>query len=214
MSEGIHKSRAAQAYDEIEHRLVTLALAPGQLLQEQELADSLGLGRTPVREAVQRLAAQGLLRIYPRKGIQVEPLEAAAMARVLEARRVLERLLVVKAAERADQGQRQVLRELADHLEAAEGDTAGFFRLDRALDEALSNACDNPYLVQALLPLRVHCRRLWFRFQGAPEAGEAARLHASLARAVADDPGAGAITALNGIIAILDIFQGRLAASS
>jgi DNA-binding GntR family transcriptional regulator len=212
VSLGGKQSLAEQAYDELERRIVTLELPPGQLLLEQGLVDLLGLGRTPVREAVQRLAAHGLLRIYPRKGIQVVPVEARSMARVLEARKVLERLLVVKAAERADAATRAELVLLAGELERVTDDPQGFFRLDRRLDELLSLACDNEYLVQALAPLRAHCRRLWSLFRSDPDTGKAASLHAELARAVADDAGAGAIGALNGIISLLESFQRTLAA--
>jgi DNA-binding GntR family transcriptional regulator len=209
---GGRQSLAEQAYDELERRVVTLELPPGQWLLEQGLVDLLGFGRTPVREAVQRLAAHGLFRIYPRKGIQVEPVEARSMARVLEARKVLERLLVVKAAERADAATRADLLLLAGELERVKDDPQGFFRLDRRLDELLSQACDNDYLVQALAPLRAHCRRLWSLFRSDPDTGKAARLHAALARAVAHDAGAGAIGALNGIISLLESFQRTLAA--
>ena len=71
MSRTENRSLAEQAYDELERRLVTLELGPGQFLLEKELSKTLGLGRTPVREAVQRLAAHGLLKILS----QMEPVE-------------------------------------------------------------------------------------------------------------------------------------------
>ena len=208
------KSLAEQAYDELERRLVTLELSPGMFLQEKELAADLGLGRTPVREAIQRLAGQGLLKIYPRKGILVEPLRAESLARVLEARRVMERLLVVKAAARADAAQRRDLQNLAAGFTDAGHQPAAFFELDRALDDLLSEACQNPFLVQALAPLHAHCRRLWYLFRADLDTAEAATLHAHLANAVAVDDSAGAIRSLNGIISILEGLQARLEARS
>ena len=214
MNAGREKSQAERAYEELERRLVTLELAPGLLLLEQDLVGLLGYGRTPVREAVQRLAGQGLLCVYPRKGIQVAPIEAAAMAQVLEARRVMERLLVVKASERADASLRVQMRALAERLDRVLDDASAFFHLDRQLDELLCRACGNEFLVQALAPLHVHCRRLWYLFRAETDTREAARLHAQLARAVADDSSAGAIGALNGIISLLESFQERLASRS
>ncbi len=58
----------------LEEQLVTLKLAPGELIAEKDLMDKAGIGRTPVREAIQRLSAEGLLQVLPRKGLMVTPL--------------------------------------------------------------------------------------------------------------------------------------------
>jgi DNA-binding GntR family transcriptional regulator len=204
-------SLAEQACRELERRLVTLELEPGQLLQEKQLIDALGIGRTPVREAVQRMAAMRLLEVLPRKGLLVMPIRHAELGQVIETRRVLERLLVVKAAERASQAQRGGLRELAAALYEEPGGPGSFFHLDSKLDETLSACCGNLFLAEALRPLRSHCRRLWYRHRASLDVAEAARLHAHLASAVADGDGAGAIRAMNGIIGILERLHARLA---
>ena len=215
-------SLAEQAYTELERRLVTLELHPGQFLQEKNLTETLGLGRTPVREAVQRLTETGLLKIYPRKGILVQPVQAESLGQVLETRRVLERLLVVKAAERADEPQRARLEKLAGALDSA-SDAASdaahlqavtFFELDHQLDRLLAGACRNVFLVRSLAPLHAHCRRLWFLFRADVDMGDAARLHAHLARSVSVEDKTGAIRALNGIISVLEGLQARLQARS
>ena len=201
---GTPASLADQAYDLLEEQLVSLALPPGTRLREKTLGELTGLGRTPVREAVQRLAAQGLLQVMPRKGLRVTPIRRRDLERVLEARRVLERLLVVKAAERATPDQRLALRSLAGHLERMGDDLTAFLRFDRRLDELLASACANPYLVQALAPLHCHCRRLWIGQGSRPEASGSIGMHAALARAVADNDSAGAVRATNGILGMLD----------
>lgn len=215
-------SLAEQAYTELERRLVTLELHPGQFLQEKNLTETLGLGRTPVREAVQRLTETGLLKIYPRKGILVQPVQAESLGQVLETRRVLERLLVVKAAERADEPQRARLEKLAGALDSA-SDAASdaahlqavtFFELDHQLDRLLAGACRNVFLVRSLAPLHAHCRRLWFLFRADVDMGDAARLHAHLARSVSVEDKTGAIRALNGIISVLEGLHARLEARS
>lgn len=203
-------SLAEQAALELEHRLVTLHYAPGSLLQEQRLVDDLGLGRTPVREAVLQIARTGLLQILPRKGLVVAAVSREELVQVLETRRVLERLLVIKAAERADTEQRQSLRALALELARVQDDVDSYFRFDRELDHLLERCCRNPYLVRALEPLHAHCRRLWYLVAGQLDLDGAVGLHISLANGVADQDGSGAIRALNGIIAILDRQLGAL----
>ena len=126
-------SLAEQAYLILEEQLVTLRLAPGELIAEKVLMDIAGIGRTPVREAIQRLSVEGLLQVIPRKGLMVTPLRRSDLSQIMEARRVLERLLVVKAAERASTGQRQSLMALSAQIEAASDELEVFFRLDQHL---------------------------------------------------------------------------------
>ncbi len=197
-------SQAEQAFNILETDLVTLELPPGESLREQQLVERVGFGRTPVREAVQRLSSLGLLRVLPRKGLVVTPVKREELSRIVEVRRVLERLLVVKAAERATHDQRRALRGLAVHLDGLSDDLARFMRLDRHLDQLLLTACANAYLEQALAPLHAHCRRLWYMNLPHVDLSSAATFHAALARSVADGDGAGAIRALNGIMNILE----------
>jgi DNA-binding GntR family transcriptional regulator len=197
-------SLAEQAYRLLEAQLVTLELAPGALIAEKDLVDRVDIGRTPVREAIQRLSAEGLLQVLPRKGLMVTPLRRSDLLQIIEVRRVLERLMVVKAAERATPDQRQALLILGGHLEAAEDDLEHFFRLDRRLDELLEAACHNHFLVQALAAMHSQCRRLWYLHRERLDLTVSARLHGGLARAVAERDGSGAIRALDEIIAILE----------
>ena len=197
-------SLAEQAYRRLEEQLVTLKLAPGELIGEKDLVESAAIGRTPVREAIQRLSAEGLLQVLPRKGLMVTPLRRSDLIQIIETRRVLERLMVVKAAERATPDQRQALRILASHLDAAGDDLGVFFRLDHRLDELLEAACNNRYLVKALTAMHSQCRRLWYLHRHKLNLPWSAQLHGGLARAVADEDGAGAIRALDEIITILE----------
>ena len=197
-------SLAGQAYRVLEEQLVTLKLRPGELLAEKDLVERSGIGRTPVREAVQRLSGDGLLQVLPRKGLMVTPLRRSDLGRIIEARRVMERLRVVKAAERASEDQRHALRVLAAHIEAAADDLEVFFRLDRHLNELLEAASDNPFLVKALTALQSQCRRLWYLHRERLDLPRAAQLHGGLARAVAELDVTGAIRALDEIIATLE----------
>jgi DNA-binding GntR family transcriptional regulator len=204
------RSLAEQAYLALEEQLVTLQLAPSSLVQEKDLAENLEIGRTPVREAVQKLAANGLLKVMPRKGLMVAPVIRSELLQITEARRVLERLLVIKAGERADSDQRLALETLAVHIDESSADLESFLRLDRRLDELLEAACGNRFLVTALAPMHIHCRRLWYLNIGRIDLAESARLHAGLARSVARSDGSGAIRSLNGIISSLEEMVGAL----
>ena len=208
------RSLAGQAYLALEESLVTLQLAPGALVQEKELADLVSIGRTPVREAVQKLAAYGLFKVMPRKGLMVAPVLRSELHQIIEARRVLERLLVVKAAERADPGQRQALEMLSVHLGQSGNDLTAFLRLDRRLDELLESACGNQFLVQALSPMHAHCRRVWYLHHDRLDLSSSAQMHAGLAKSVAGGDGSGAIRSLNGIIAVLEDLVGAIDAIS
>jgi len=197
-------SLAEQAYRALEEQLVTLELAPGELIAEKDLMDMAGIGRTPVREAIQRLSAEGLLQVLPRKGLMVTPVRRSDLVQIMEARRVLERLLVVKASERATDDQRAQLRLLAAQIEAADGDMEVFFRLDQQLNELLQTASCNRFLVSALTAMHGQCRRLWYLHRDRLNLPRSAQLHGGLARAVATGDGAGAIRALDEIVAILE----------
>jgi DNA-binding GntR family transcriptional regulator len=197
-------SMAEQAYRLLEEQLVTLKFPPGELGADKDLMEKAGLGRTPVREAIQKLSAEGLLQVLPRKGLMVTPLRRSDLVQIVEARRVLERLMVVKAAERATPDQRQALLMLAAHMESSVDDLEGFFRLDRRLDELLAAACKNRYIVNALAAMHSQCRRLWYLYRHRLNLPLSAQLHSGLARAVAEGDGAGAIRALDAIIVILE----------
>jgi DNA-binding GntR family transcriptional regulator len=203
-------SLAEQAYRLLEERIVTLRLHPGELLIEKDLVEITGIGRTPVREAVQRLANAGLMKILPRKGLMVTSLRRSDLAKALEARKVLERMLVIKAAERGTADQRQALRILASHIDAAGADLEGFLRLDFRLGELLGAASHNQYLIQGLAAMHRQCRRLWYLHRSQSDLLRATRLHGTLARTVADGSGAGAVRALDEIIAILESLVNRL----
>src|SRR5579862_5579940 len=82
-----------RAYRELEEMIVTLQLSPGTILSEQTLAVRLKIGRTPIREALQRLARDGLVVIMPRRGIMVSEINLRLQLRLLEVRRELERLM-------------------------------------------------------------------------------------------------------------------------
>ncbi len=198
--EGILEPRAGEsqadlAYRRIEDAIVRLALAPGARVTEQELAARFGLGRTPVREAVQRLVADGLLAVYPRRGMAVADINPVDVLLALEARTALERVVAIAGARRATPRHRADLRRVAAELTAAAatGDVASYMRRDQDVDAALDAACGNPYAVRALAPLRTMARRAWFFFRRESDLAATAARHAAVLEAVAagDEAAAG-----------------------
>lgn len=206
----MHNSLADKAYQLLLEHIVTLRLGPGRLVVERDLVELAGIGRTPVREAIQRLAAVGLLQVLPRKGLMVTLLSRSGLVMMLEARKVLERLMVVKAAERATPDQQQALQTLATHIEAHGDNLQGFLRLNAQLDELLGLASKNSYLVGALAPVHAQCDRLWYMFRDEVDPSRVTYLHAAVASTVAAGYSAGAIRANDEIIATLENLVNRL----
>ncbi|MER8883864.1 GntR family transcriptional regulator [Mesorhizobium sp. M0902] len=176
----------AKAYRRLEHMIVTLELAPASFITEGALIDRLGLGRTPVREAIQRLAWEGLLEVRPRAGIAIAPLHPGDWLRVLDARRGIEVVLARSAA-------RFVTREAADLFHDAalamqkaviSENVFYFIQADKALDEALALAADNPFAARLAAPLQTHSRRFWFRYKADTGLAESAEHHVALIRSI------------------------------
>jgi DNA-binding GntR family transcriptional regulator len=190
-------SLTERAYRELEEQIVTLRLAPGSPVSEASLSKRLGIGRTPVREALQRLARERLVVILPRRGILVSEVNVRTQMRLLEVRRVLERLLARAATRRSEDGQRQQFAELAKGMEAAArvSDDLAFMRLDRAFNQLMLEAARNEFAHSAMALINGLSRRFWYiHYRQVADLPLAARLHADVARAVsrADEDGAAA----------------------
>ncbi len=201
---GAAESLAHQAYAVLEEQLVTLQLAPGALVSEGDLIRATGIGRTPVREAIQRLANQELLQVIPRKGLRVAPVSREDMLHVLETRKPLERLMVQRAALSARDEQRSGLSAIAREMAAAHERFGDFLRLDRQLDELIDDCAGNPFASRALAPLRSHSRRFWFFHRRQVQLSDAIAAHAQLARLVARRDANGAQKASDASISVLE----------
>lgn len=201
-------SLAEQAYDRIEAMIVTLELPPGLVFSEAELSQQLGIGRTPTREALQRLVADRLVIALPRRGMMISEVNIAEQLTLLETRRVLDRLIVTRAARLTNEGQRQRLQTLAAAIRdaARAGDLATFMHLDRECDSILESAARNPFAVRAGAPLHAHCRRFWYYFQQTGDLPEAAGLHGNLIDAVAAGDDTAAAEASDRLIDHLEVF--------
>ena len=197
-------SLAEQAYEMLENRLVTLELAPGSIVSEGMLIDMVGLGRTPVREAMQRLAYQDLIRVMPRKGLLIVPIEKADLLQVLQVRKRLERLTVRLAALNARDEQRSGLSAIARALTIAHDSFEDFLDLDHEMDTLLDASADNPYAAAAVAPLRTHCRRFWFANRNQLRLSDAIAAHSTMLRLIARRDYKGAQKATDGVIAVIE----------
>ena len=176
------------AYRQIEELIVTLQLKPGEVISEQMLSARVDIGRTPIREALQRLALEGLVTILPRKGILVTDINPRNQLLVLEVRREVERLLSRASAERATAAQRAQFVAIAAGMDKAarNNDAISFMRLDRELNVLLVEASHNDYAARAMKLLQGLSRRFWYmHYRMAADLPLCARLHAAQARAIA-----------------------------
>jgi DNA-binding GntR family transcriptional regulator len=183
------ESLTEQAYRAIEEAIVTLQLKPGAVLSEQALSATAGIGRTPIREALQRLAREGLVIILPRKGILVADLNPRNQLLLLEVRREIERLLSRAGAERATAEQRAQLQDIARGMDQAAraNDDIAFMRLDRELNSLMLDAAHNDYATRSAKLLQGLSRRYWYvHYRNAGDLPLCARLHAAQARAIAE----------------------------
>ncbi len=176
------------AYAHLEEMIVTLKLAPGAAVSEAELSQRLGIGRTPIREALQRLARERLVAIFPRRGIFVTDINVASQLRLLETRRELERLIARSAARRATADERDRFRALAAAFEAAAkaNDDVTFMRIDRDFNVLCSAASHNEFAAGAMSLMHSLSRRFWYlHYKQAADMPQTAKLHADIARAIA-----------------------------
>jgi DNA-binding GntR family transcriptional regulator len=177
-----------RAYRAIEEQIVTLQLAPGAVISEAMLSERLKIGRTPIREAIQRLARERLMVIMPRRGIMVSEINIQTQLRLLEVRRELERLIARNAAKRATAEERAQFASIAAGMEKAgrKNDETVFMRLDREFNLLGLQAARNEFAAGAMVLMQGLSRRFWFiHYKEAADLPLAARLHADIARAIA-----------------------------
>ena len=182
------RSLTDRAYVALEEMICTLRLEPGEVLSEGTLSESLGIGRTPVREALQRLAREGLVTVLPRRGVLVSEFNVKKQLRMLEVRRELERLMARSAASRATDDERARFEALARamHESADAGDDIRFMRHDREFNMLVSQANRNEFASEAISLMAGLSRRFWFmHHRQAGDLSKIARLHADIANAIA-----------------------------
>ncbi len=190
-STGEATSFADRAYFAIRELIVTLELPPGAVVREPELTEQLGIGRTPVREALRRLAQERLVEVFPRRGMFVTKVDVRDLARLCEVRLALEPEAARLAAERATQADLAELREVLAELDVRrKRDPRALIDLDERIHRAIYHASHNPYLAETLEQYYAHALRIWMVALARTDIGAAVSGHHAVLEAVVRGDGA------------------------
>lgn len=195
-----------RAYEAIQDMIVTGTLASNQLISESDLCRDLDIGRTPVREALQRLMFEGFVDILPRRGILVSAVDVMGQLELLEARRPLEAQVITLAAMRATDDERTRMRELADQIEnaVARDDRPQYQEINKQIHRTEAAAAKNRYLRSQIGLLHNLSRRFWYSIITERQIfSEAGRYHAATLRAIADKNPEEAVAHNSALLALL-----------
>jgi DNA-binding GntR family transcriptional regulator len=178
-----------RAYVQLRDRIVTLRLAPGTVLREDELMSELGIGRTPLREAIKRLALENLVAVQPRSGTYVTSVDASDIVHISEVRAELEAQAAELAARRMDAATRERAEALLAEVRELErtADADALMKLDEAIHRVAWEASRNPYLIETLERYFALSLRVWYVvLDRVPGLGAAVFDHARLLEAMLD----------------------------
>jgi DNA-binding GntR family transcriptional regulator len=198
------------AYLRIEDLLVHCELKPGAFVTVQELQDLTGYGRTPVHNAVNRLAADTLITIRPRHGLQIAPIDLARERLLLKLRRDMERFVIRLATERADLSHRnqilQLERALREGRETLMIDQ--FNKLDRRIDALILSAASEPFVAHTLRPLHTIYRRIGYIYHrqlpGQPDLTGSIDRHLAILQAILHHSVDDAVAASDALMDFMD----------
>jgi DNA-binding GntR family transcriptional regulator len=189
----LSQGKAAQAYREIERLIVFQEIPPGSLASESLLMERTGLGRTPVREALQQLARNRMVEIHPHKGVLIPPTSVEAQLRLLELRRVLEALAVRLACARATAEVHQQMSDMVELLAQDAFTLEAYAETIKDTHALIVAAAANDYLADAMAPLQGLSRRFWFThvIDQQTEITTGSKLHSQILQAIIErDPDA------------------------
>jgi DNA-binding GntR family transcriptional regulator len=151
-----------KAYRLIKEKVITLELPPSSVIDEQMLMQQLHLGRTPIREALQRLDAEGLVNIVPRRGTFVNDISITDLQKIFELRTALEGFCARLAAQRITEDQIERMESVLQDLdEVPDGDPRALMVIDKRFHRLLYAAADNEFLAETLNRLYDLSLRLW-----------------------------------------------------
>lgn len=157
-------SQSDEAYEILKEKIITLELPPASLLNEADLMEALGFGRTPIREALKQLSYENLVVIFPRQGTIVADVNVSDLQKIFEIRLELEICAARLAAERATDVQIAAMEALfADATATIQaGDTRQLISLDHAAHQLIAQAAQNEFLEEMLEQLYTHVLRVWY----------------------------------------------------
>ncbi len=179
---------ADRAWRQLEEMIVTLELAPGSVWSEAELSKKIGIGRTPVREALQRLEAEHLVVIVRRHGARIAEVNIEEQLLLLELRRELERLIATRAARRRSPAEKKRFEEFARELRriGRAKDVIGFLRLHNRAWRFAAACARNRFAGAAMAPCVSMSHRFYFlHYRHVNDVHLATRFHADVMELVA-----------------------------
>ncbi|MEX2575647.1 MAG: GntR family transcriptional regulator [Halofilum sp. (in: g-proteobacteria)] len=206
------ESKAQAAHRMIEEMIVTLELPPGIRISESSMSKRLGIGRTPVREALQRLARERSITILPRSGAVITDIDVGEHFKLIEARRGLERILTGRAARLAEAQARAHFRDLQKRFELAAGENSEkiFIPTDREFNRLVADTADNVYASDAMAPIQAQTRRFWYLyFKHFGDLARVSHLHAEIASAIADNAESAAVAASDRLVDYVEEYTAR-----
>lgn len=157
-----HVPAKDRAYDFVKERILTGVYPGGDLLSEGEVAEAVGVSRTPVREAFLLLEAEGLMRLYPKRGALIVPVSPDEIEDVMDTRLLVERHAAARVAERPPAGFGEDVEAILAAQRAAldAGDQAAFVEADRDFHRTIVEAAGNAILARLYDQLRDRLRRM------------------------------------------------------
>jgi DNA-binding GntR family transcriptional regulator len=201
------ESLAEAAHRALEEMIVTRRLRPGSMISENQLSEQLGCGRTPIREALQRLKFEGYVEIHPRRGVLVPPVDVVRQLELLEVRRPLENLVVRLAAARALDHERAEMLRLAKDIRAAATivDAVSYLRATRAIHEAEAGAAHNTVLSATVGVIHGQSRRFWYaQMEATGTFREGSEIHVETLAAIVDGDSARAAASADKLLDYLE----------
>lgn len=160
------ESLSAAAYERIKQMIVRVELAPGAIVREDDLQARTGIGRTPIREALQRLERDQLVTVIPRRGVMVTNIELGDLALLYETRTMLEPYVHRLAAKRGTEHHWTTMQTALDRVDALGADAPWdeLLAADRVCHEQVWAAAENRFLTQTLEMLYTQSERLWHHY--------------------------------------------------
>jgi DNA-binding GntR family transcriptional regulator len=161
-----HRSDAELAYLKLREMVVTGELPPGLVVNERDLVNRLNIGRTPVREAIQRLAVAHLLTVFPRRGVAVAKVDLADIQAIFEAREAVETKIAELAAFRRSDDEAEAIAALGVPLKAAAAaeDYRQFLAHDHEFHRALARAARSRFLAETCDHVLILSEWIWHQF--------------------------------------------------
>ena len=160
----MYVSLSQQAHENIKQKIVSLEMSPGSIIDEVNLQEELGLGRTPIREALKRLSLEKLVVIAPRRGMFVSEISIRDLQQLFEMRLPLESLAARLAAERGTEEQWQHMATVLADLPEAAVENQALIAIDEACHEIIYEATENEFLKDTLVTHYALSQRLWYYF--------------------------------------------------